>query len=148
MYLIHFQQKKELLASKLTSKFLLLQKGQDKIMLLIMFALIVLFIFGIGVAFFATQNTQAISITLANYPLTGIPLYLIVLVSLLLGFVVSWIISSVDVIASALKMHGKENTIKNANKQISELTKRVHQLELENERLKGESGHPRDDKSL
>lgn len=117
-------------------------------MLLIMLALIILFIFGIGVAFFATQNTQAISITLANYPLTGIPLYLIVLVSLLLGFVVSWIISFVDVIASALKMHGKENTIKNAHKQISELTKRVHQLELENERLKGESGHPRDDKSL
>ena len=117
-------------------------------MLLIMFALIVLFIFGIGVAFFATQNTQAISITLANYPLTGIPLYLIVLVSLLLGFVVSWIISFVDVIASALKMHGKENMIKNANKQISELTKRVHQLELENERLKAESGHPSDDKSL
>lgn len=138
----------ELLASEVSSKFLLLQKGRDKIMLLIMFALIVLFIFGIGVAFFATQNTQAISITLANYPLTGIPLYLIVLVSLLLGFVVSWIISFVDVIASVLKMHGKENTIKNAGKQISELTKRVHQLELENERLKAESGHPRDDKSL
>ncbi len=132
----------------MTSKFLLLQKGPDKTILLIVFALIVLVIFGIGVAFFATQNTQTISITLANYPLTGIPLYLIVLASLFLGFVVGWIISFVDVIASALKMHGKENTIKNANKQISELTKRVHQLELENERLKGESGHPADDKSL
>ena len=124
------------------------KKGGIRILLLIMLALIVLFIFGIGVAFFATQNTQAISITLANYSLTGIPLYLIVLVSLLLGFVICWIISFVDVIASALKIHGKENTIKNANKQIAELTKRVHQLELENERLKAESGHPSDDKSL
>jgi uncharacterized membrane protein YciS (DUF1049 family) len=122
--------------------------GGIRLLLFIMFALIILFIFGIGVAFFATQNTQAISIVIVNYPLSGIPLYLIVLVSLLLGFVVSWIISFVDVIASALKMHGKENMIKNANKQISELTKRVHQLELENERLKAESGHPSDDKSL
>ena len=113
-----------------------------------MFALIVLVVFGIGVAFFATQNTQTISITLANYPLTGVPLYLIVLVSLLLGFVVSWIIRLVDVFSSALKIHGKENTIKDDNKQISELTKKMHQLELENERLKGESGHPSDDKSL
>jgi uncharacterized membrane protein YciS (DUF1049 family) len=113
-----------------------------------MFALIVLVVFGIGVAFFATQNTQTISITLASYPLNGIPLYLIVLVSLLLGFVVSWIISFVDVISSALKIHGKESTIKNANKQISELTKRAHQLELENEKLKAESGHPSNDKPL
>ncbi len=113
-----------------------------------MFALIVLFVFGIGVAFFATQNTQAISITFANYPLSGIPLYLIVLVSLLLGFAVSWIISLVDVISSALKIHGKDSTIKEANKQIADLTKSVHQLELENERLKGESGHPSDDKSM
>lgn len=113
-----------------------------------MFALIVLFIIGIGVAFFATQNTQTVYVTLANYNLRGIPLYIIVLGSLLLGFVVSWIISLVDVISSALKIHGKESTIKNANKQISELTKKVHQLELENERLKAESGHPDDDKSL
>ena len=113
-----------------------------------MLALIVLFVFGIGVAFFATQNTQAISITFANYSLNGIPLYIIVLISLLLGFAVSWIISLFDIISSAFKIRGKESTIKDANKQISELTKRVHQLELENERLKAESGHPRDDKSL
>jgi len=47
-----------------------------------------------------------------------------------------------------LNIHGKESAIKDANKQISELTKKVHQLELENERLKAESGHPSDDKSL
>ena len=107
-----------------------------------MFALIVLIIFGIGVAFFATQNTQTISINLANNPLDGIPLYLIVLVSLLLGFVLSWLISLIDVISSAFKLHGKDSAIKNSNKQISELTKTVHKLELENERLKTQSGHP------
>ncbi len=104
-----------------------------------MFALIVLVIFGIGVAYFATQNTQSIAITILSYPIRSVPLYLIVLGSLLLGFVVSWIISLVDVISSALKIHGKESTIKEANKKIAELNKRIHQLELENERLKGKS---------
>ncbi len=113
-----------------------------------MFALIVLFIFGIGVAYFGTQNTQTISVTLANYNLNGIPVYVIVLGSLLLGFIISWIISLVDVISSAFKIRGKESSIKDANKQIANLTKTVHQLELENERLKAQSGHPSDDKSL
>ncbi len=113
-----------------------------------MFALIVLVVFGIGVAFFATQNTQTVSVVVGNYSWTGIPLYLIVLGSMLLGFVVNWIINIVNGISSAIKVHGKESTIKDANKQIAELTKRVHQLELENERLKAESGHPTDDKSL
>lgn len=113
-----------------------------------MFVLVVLVLFGIGGAFFATQNTQTVSITLANYFLRGVPLYLIVLGSLLLGFIVSWLISLVDVVSSAFKNHGKDSALKEAHKQVAELTKRVHQLELENERLKVESGHSSDDKSL
>jgi len=113
-----------------------------------MFALIVLIIFGIGIVFFAIQNPQTITFTLANYHLSGIPLYALVLGAMLLGFIVSWLISLIDVISSAFKIHGKESTIKNANKQITELTKKVHQLELENEKLKTESGHPADDKSI
>lgn len=107
-----------------------------------MFALIVLIAFGIGVAYFATQNTQNVAVTIANYPISNIPLYLIVLGSLLLGFVVSWVISFVDVISSALKIHRKESTIKDANKEISSLNKRIHELELENERLKGKTDRP------
>ena len=113
-----------------------------------MFAMIVLIFFGIGVAFFATQNTQTISIRLANYHFNGIPLYVIVLGSLLLGFILSWILSSFNVLSSNLKIRRKESTIRNDNKQISELTKKTHQLELESEKLKTESGHPPDDKSL
>lgn len=113
-----------------------------------MFAFIILILFGIGVAYFVIQNTQSISITFLSYPIRSVPLYLIVLGSLLLGFVVSWLLSLVGVISSALKIHGRDSTIKDSNKQIAELTKKVHQLELENERLKGETGHPSDDKSL
>lgn len=98
--------------------------------------------------FFSTQNTQVLSLYFANYSINSIPVYIVVLVSLLLGFFVSWVINLFDVISSSFKIRGKESTIKQADKQISELTKKVHELELENARLKGESGHPNDDKSL
>ncbi len=113
-----------------------------------MFVLVVLVLFGIGGAYFATQNTQTASITLANYSYSGIPLYLIALGSLLVGFVVSWLISLVDGVSSYFRIHGKDSALKDAHKEVAELTKRVHQIELENERLRAESGHPADDKSL
>ena len=114
-----------------------------------MIALLVLIIFGIGVAVFATQNTQGATITLAQYTLTKVPMYLIVLCALLLGIFISWIISLVGFISSSLTIHVKDTKIKEAIKEIAELTKQVHQLELENERLKAEQDVTSvDDKSL
>lgn len=104
-----------------------------------MLALIVLIIFGIGLILFTTQNSQIISINFAGYRMSGIPLYVLVLVSLIVGFVVSWLMSLMGVISSAFKIHGKENTIKNDNKKIVDLNKKINQLELENERLKNEN---------
>lgn len=102
----------------------------------IVFAFIVLIIFGIALILFATQNSQTVSINFAGYHLDRIALYLLVLASLLLGFVVSWLMSLFGNISSAFKIRGKENTIKNANKRIADLNKKVNQLEIENERLK------------
>jgi uncharacterized integral membrane protein len=126
----------------------LLQTGQDNTTLTTVLALILFIIVGIGVAFFSSQNTQTVSITFANYPLTDVPLYQIVLSFLLIGLFLGWIISFFNVITSAFKIHRKENTIQDAKKQISLLTKKIHQLELENERLKNEYDLPSDDKSM
>lgn len=113
-----------------------------------MFTLIVVLIFGTGVAFFATQNAQQVSVTLANYQLTGVPMYVVVLVSLLLGISISWIISLVGSIFSTLAIHGKDTKIKESKKEIADLIKRIHQLELENEKLKAELDRSADEKSL
>lgn len=114
-----------------------------------MFVLLILIISGIGAALFATQNTQGVSITFAGYTFTDIPMYLIVLCTLLIGISISWIISLAGSISSSLTIHGKENAIKETKKQINDLTKQVHELELENAKLMTETGKsPVDDESL
>lgn len=114
-----------------------------------MIGLIILIVFGTGVGLFSTQNTQPASITFAQYTFSNIPMYLIILGAILSGIFVSWVISLVGFVSSFFTLHGKESKIKEAKKEIADLTKRVHELELENERLKAESNSGnKDDKSL
>jgi len=113
-----------------------------------MLTLIIVLVSGIIVAIFATQNTQPVSVSFLNYQLTSIPLYGVVLGAILFGIFVSWLISMVDTIASHLTIHGKNKTISAVKKESTDLTKRVHQLEIENERLKTELHMSGDDKSL
>ena len=112
-----------------------------------MLSLIVLLIFGSLVAYFATQNPQTTTVTLANYPLSDVPLYVVVLFSLLLGIGVSWFLSLFGTISSFFTNKNKETKIRQGNREITQLTKRIHQLELENERLKSKR-EARDEKSL
>lgn len=91
-----------------------------------MLGLIVLVIFGLGMAYFATQNTLPISFTIGNYRFTNIPLYFLVIGSLLLGIFISWIVSIMDGLSST----------KGVDKTIEELKEEKHELEVDNARLK------------
>ncbi len=107
-----------------------------------MSVLIVAVLIGLLSAYFASINPGAVTINLINYTLT-IPLYTLVLGSLLLGLLVSWIISMVDGIIVAFAMSNKEGTIKESEKAIQKLEQRVNDLEIENARLKGhDDGKP------
>lgn len=105
-----------------------------------MFTVILFVILSIVFGYFATQNTQDISITLAGSEILGLPLYLVIGVTLVLGLSFSWLVSLLDSFSTTLKMRGKESTIKDANKTIQELTKQVNDLEIENANLKGKIG--------
>lgn len=100
-----------------------------------MLSLLILIIFGLGMTFFATQNTGSVHILFGNYVLYGIPLYIVVIGSLLLGIFASWLISLVDAFSSTLTLHWKDSQIKNAYKTIETLRKEKHDLEIENSRL-------------
>ncbi|GEM_PF-359122 len=113
-----------------------------------MLALILTVIFGLGIAYFATQNTNGVTITLANIPLRGVPLYMIVVGSLLIGLFTSWIISLADGISSMLTIHGKDTAIKKAESAITDLKTELHMLELENARLKGEHNEQLESESV
>lgn len=103
-----------------------------------MFSLIIYLILAIIFAYFATQNTGPISLTLASYKIEHIPLYIALGITLLIGLFFSWLNNLFDLFASAMKIRGKEHTIKDDKKIIHELTKKINQLELENAKFSGQ----------
>jgi len=62
----------------------------------------------------------------------------------------AYLIYLVNSVFTALVMHGKDKTIKQTKDEINNLTKRIHQLELENEKLKNnsDSDEPQDKNAL
>lgn len=112
-----------------------------------MITLILLVLGSIAAALFATQNTTFGVITFGSYHLQ-VPIYLIVLISTLIGLLVSAVITFISSIVASLEIHGKDSKIKEGKKTVAELTKHIHQLELENVQLKTELDRLPDDKSI
>ncbi len=106
-----------------------------------MATLLTLVLSGILVAYFATQNTGDVSINLLGYSLVGIPIYFLVLGSVLLGLLMGSIINLIDSLFSSLKLRDKNHTINEVSKKALTLEERIHELEVENARLKGK-GEP------
>lgn len=103
-----------------------------------MLTMIWIVVLAIGFAIFATQNTISIPLALGSYVIPDLPLYIVIGVTLLLGLFMSAIISFLNSIAVAFQLHGKDSAIKDSNRSISDLTNKVHHLEVENAQLKGE----------
>lgn len=58
---------------------------------------------------------------------------------MLVGVLLAYIIQLANSISTALAMRGKDNKIKKSEDDVTQLTKKTHQLELENESLKKDS---------
>ncbi len=103
-----------------------------------MATLIVTVLFGLVIAYFATQNSGPITLNFLNYTVPNLPAYIVVIGALLLGLFLSWIISVVNDIGTGFTMMGKDSKIKDYSKENAELTRRIHELELENTKLAAE----------
>lgn len=114
-----------------------------------MITLIALAIFGLGAAYFATQNTTPVTVTIGTYLWPNIPLYLLIIGSFLLGIAICWVASSADRLSTALTLRHDKKLIQELEQKVTDRTKRIHELELENTKIKGKSGRPTvDDTSL
>lgn len=100
------------------------------------------------IAYFAIQNTGAVSLNFLNYTIPGIPIYIVIVGALLTGLFISWIISVVNGIGTGFTLQGKESKIKDYKKENAELIRQIHQLELENSRISAASHERADDKSI
>lgn len=103
-----------------------------------MFALLIITLFGIFFAMFATQNTGDVPVHILGYWSGSIPLYLVSLLSLFTGIVISWILSLFGWAATFFTLHSKDAYIRKTDGKIDSLQRKIHELEIENERLRGE----------
>ncbi len=84
------------------------------------------------------------------YIFSDIPLFYIIVGSLLIGLSLSYFTALVRSISTGFTIRGKDKKIKQTKNEIVDLTKRIHQLELENEKLKNNSSviEPHDKNAL
>lgn len=112
--------------------------------------LILLLVVGSVMAYLSQNNLMPVPLHLGTYTFSDIPLFYIIIGSLVMGLVLAYLIFLVNSIFTAISMHGKDNKIKQGKSDIVSLTKRIHQLELENERLKNNTTviEPKDTNAL
>ena len=101
-------------------------------MLTIIFTLLV----SLVVAFLATQNATLVTLHLGGTTLTDIPLFFVVLASILVGTAVASVVTLINWVKSKMTIVGQKGELKKSYKTMGELQQRVAQLEDENTVLK------------
>ena len=111
-----------------------------------MITLILILLVGGVFVYLAQNNLTPVTLHVGSTVITNIPLFYIIIGSILTGLTVAFLIHLVNSIFVSFSLHVKDSKIKQAKNDIADLTKRVHQLELENERLKNTTSidEPRD----
>lgn len=104
-----------------------------------MLLLILILISGSLLVYLSQSNLMLVSLQFGPYILPNIPLFYVIVGSLVTGLVLSYLFYLVHAISNSMTIRGKDAVIKKNRNTVAELTKRVHQLELENEKLKRKS---------
>lgn len=112
-----------------------------------MLVLILLLIVGSILVYISQFNFIPVTVNLGLYTFSNIPLFYVIVGSVVFGLVLSYIVYLVHDISNSFKFRGKNNEIKKNKDEVLELTKRIHQLELENEKLGHDSGKITEDKN-
>ena len=101
-----------------------------------MFALLVMVISGVGIAYFGMQNITPVSIRFNEFVWNDVPLYLVIVGSLFAGLFIVWILYFARSVSSTLTLYGKDRAMKKTAHTVAELEQRVHELEAETAQLK------------
>lgn len=115
-----------------------------------MLALFLFIVFGIGFAYFATQNVSPVAVHLGATSISGLPLYVLVLAALVVGLVIASIFYMIKSFSAHMAMSKLSRDVSAAKKENIELTKENHKLELEITKLKAKNGDepPLDEDSI
>lgn len=110
-----------------------------------MLILILFLIIGSVLVYISKFNFTPVTVNLGIHVFSNIPLFYVIVASLLVGLVLSYLVYLVHSISTSFALRGKNKEIKEEKDEVLELTKRVHQLELENEKLEHGFGRTSED---
>lgn len=114
-----------------------------------MIALILFIAFGLLFGYFATLNTGTVSVYFGTTTINNVPMYILVLAAVGLGILFATSFYFVKSIGTTFVLGRKGKEISDAKQEIAKLNKTIHQLELDNTRLKTQTGEvTTDDDSL
>lgn len=101
-----------------------------------MLSLILILILGSGLVYISRFNYAPVNVNLGVYAFSGVPLFYVIVAAILTGLTISYIALIINSISYSLTIRKKDIQLKKDQDEIMELTKRVHQLELDGEKLK------------
>lgn len=101
-----------------------------------MLNIIFLLVAGSVLTYISKYNLELVTVNMGIYTISDIPLFYVIVGSLLVGLVLSYLMQMLQNISTYFEIRGKTREIKEGKDEILGLTKTVHQLELDNEKLK------------
>jgi len=101
-----------------------------------MLTVILLVVVSAILAYVSKFNAMPVSVNLGTFVISDIPLFYVIVGSFLLGLILFYLVNLVNSVFMSFALRGKDNKLKKSKDDVLELTKRIHQLELENEKLK------------
>lgn len=114
-----------------------------------MLALLLYIAFGLVFGYFATLNTTLVSVNFGTSSLNDFPMYIIILLSFGIGVLFATIFYFLKLYSIQRLLNKKDKESLAYDREIAELTKSAHKLEIENTRLKTKNGEEiEDDESL
>jgi uncharacterized integral membrane protein len=88
------------------------------------------------VAYLATQNATLVTLRFGQTVLADIPLFFVVLFSMIFGTLLASIVTLINLIKSKWTIFGQKGQLKKSYKTVGELQQRVSELEGENATLR------------
>jgi uncharacterized integral membrane protein len=114
-----------------------------------MLILILFLIIGSALVYISKYNFIPVTVNLGLHTFSNIPLFYVIVASIIFGLVLSYLVYLVHAISTSFTIRGKNKEIKKEKDEVLELTKNVHQLELENEKQKNsKNAEPQDKNAL
>lgn len=113
-----------------------------------MLNIIFLLLAGSALTYISRYNLELVTVNMGVYTIANIPLFYVIVGSVIGGMILSYVLQLIRNIATYWEIRGKSKEIQSGKEEILDLTKTVHQLEIENEKLKHTGSQPVDSKAL